>query len=107
MPRKFGTFPRKLHEYVFTKHVISLPFAVRNSSARTAEILHLPQRGLLEPGYYADVIVFDSTITDHATYEKPTLLSTGVEYVLVNGELAIDAGKPNGALPGRALKRAQ
>jgi N-acyl-D-aspartate/D-glutamate deacylase len=107
MPRKFGTFPRKLHEYVFTKHVISLPFAVRNSSARTAEILHLPQRGLLQAGYYADVIVFDSTITDHATYEKPTLLSTGVEYVLVNGKLAIDAGKPNGVLAGRALKRGQ
>lgn len=107
MPRKFGTFPRKLHEYVFGKHVISLPFAVRNSSARTAEILHLPQRGLLQAGYYADVIVFDSTITDHATYEKPTLLSTGVEYVIVNGKVAIDAGKPNGVLAGRALKRAR
>lgn len=107
MPRKFGTFPRKLHEYVFTQHVITLPFAVRNSSARTAEILHLRDRGLLKPGYYADVIVFDSTITDHATYEKPTLLSTGVEYVLVNGKLAIDAGKPTGVLAGRALRRDQ
>lgn len=107
MPRKFGTFPRKLHEYVFTKHVISLPFAVRNSSARTAEILDIPRRGRLETGYYADVIVFDSTITDHATYEKPTLPSTGVEYVLVNGKVAIDAGRPNGVLAGRALRRGQ
>lgn len=107
MPRKFGTFPRKLHDYVFTKHVISLPFFVRNSSARTAEILHLPNRGRLAPGYFADVVVFDSTITDRATYRQPTLRSTGVEYVLVNGRLAIDSGHATGILAGRGLKRGQ
>ncbi|WP_221178945.1 amidohydrolase family protein, partial [Pseudomonas fluorescens] len=58
-PRKYGTFPRKLREYVFRRRVISLPFAIRASSALTAEIFRLPQRGRIAPGYFADLIVFD------------------------------------------------
>ena len=56
-PRKYGTFPKKLHEYVFETKLISLPFAVRNSSALTAEWFRIPERGLIREGYFADLVV--------------------------------------------------
>jgi N-acyl-D-aspartate/D-glutamate deacylase len=106
-PRKYGTFPKLLHEYVFTKHVLTLPQAVRRSAATPATILRLRDRGVLKVGSYADVIAFDSTtVRDRSTYQQPTLLATGMEYVLVNGTVAIDRGKYTGALAGKALRRA-
>jgi len=105
-PRKYGTFPRKLREYVYDRHVLTLEQAVHVSSGLTAKILHLDSRGTLAPGKYADVIVFDSaTVRDRSTYEEPRLLATGMRYVFVNGKLAIDQGEYTGALPGRVLKR--
>lgn len=105
-PRKYGTFPRKLREYVFRRRVISLPFAIRASSALTAEIFRLPQRGRIAPGYFADLIVFDpQAVADRATYEQPELLATGMRYVVVNGQLAVEDGRYTGALAGRALRR--
>ncbi len=105
-PRKYGTFPRKIRVYVFEKKIITLPFAVHASSALTAQTLHLRDRGLLRPGAFADVIVFDpATIADRATYEKPEVLATGMKYVTVNGRLTIDNGQYTGALAGRALRR--
>jgi N-acyl-D-amino-acid deacylase len=105
-PRKFGTFPKKLREYVFNDRLISLPFAIRNSSALTAETFRIPERGLIRVGYFADVIVFDpKTIRDRATYEQPELLAEGMRYVLVNGKAAVDEGKYTGALTGRALRK--
>lgn len=105
-PRKYGTFPRLLRDYVYTKHLLTLEQAVRRSSALPARILGLRDRGRLAIGDYADVIVFDpKTIADRATYERPTLLATGMRYVLVNGTVAVDAGVYTGALAGRALRR--
>lgn len=105
-PRKYGTFPRKLREYVYRRKLISLPFAVRSSSALTAESLRLPRRGLLREGYFADIIVFDEkTVSDRATYEHPQVLAAGMQYVLVNGAVAVEGGKYNGALAGRALNK--
>ncbi|HZI43011.1 MAG TPA: amidohydrolase family protein, partial [Gemmatimonadaceae bacterium] len=105
-PRKYGTFPRLLREYVFTKHVLTLPQAVRRSSALTAAALRIPERGTLAVGNFADVIVFDTTtVADRATYREPTLLATGMRYVFVNGTLAIDGGNFTGAMAGRALRR--
>jgi N-acyl-D-aspartate/D-glutamate deacylase len=105
-PRKYGTFPRKLREYVYKRHLLTLEQAVHVSSGLTARILHLDSRGTLAPGKYADVIVFDSaTVRDRSTYEEPRLLATGMRYVFVNGKLAIDQGEYTGALPGRVLKR--
>ena len=107
-PRKYGTFPRKLREYVFAKKLISLPFAVRASSALTAETFNIPERGRLRVGYFADVIVFDpKTITDRATYEQPETLATGMKYVVINGKIAVDDGKYTGILAGRALRKSQ
>jgi N-acyl-D-amino-acid deacylase len=103
-PRKYGTFPHKIHEYVYEKQVLSLEAAVRSSTSLPAETLRLKNRGLLKQGYFADVLVFDpKTFIDRATYENPTVLATGVQYLLVNGNFAVDRGKLTTTLAGRAL----
>lgn len=105
-PRKYGTFPRKLREYVYNQRLISLSFAVRNSSALTAEWFRIPERGLIREGYFADVIVFDpQTVSDRSTYEQPELLATGMKFVIVNGKLAVDDGTFTGVLAGRSLRK--
>ncbi|HTZ57517.1 MAG TPA: D-aminoacylase [Acidobacteriaceae bacterium] len=105
-PRKYGTFPRKIHVYVYEKHVLSLEAAVRSSTSLPAKTLQLKDRGLLKAGYYADVLAFDpKTFIDRATYQDPTILATGVQYLLVNGQFAVDKGKLTSTLAGRALKR--
>ncbi len=107
-PRKYGTFPKKLREYVFDKKLITLPFAIRASSALTAETFRIPERGRLKVGYFADIIVFDpQTVRDLATYQQPEMLATGMKYVVVNGKIAVDGGKYNGTLAGRALRKVQ
>ena len=106
-PRKYGTFPKVLRDYVYSKKVLTLEQAVRRSSALTAEMLRIKDRGLLAPGKFADVIVFDpNTVADRSTYREPTQLAVGMKYVLVNGTVAVDDGKPTGATAGRALRRA-
>lgn len=105
-PRKYGTFPKKLRTYVFDRKLISLPFFVRNSSALTAEWFHIPERGLIREGYFADVIVFDpKTVSDRATYEQPELPAAGMLYVIVNGRVTVDNGAYTGVLAGRALRK--
>src|SRR5438067_8062106 len=105
-PRKYGTFPKKLHDYVVTSKLISLRFFVRNSSAYTAEWFRIPERGLIREGYFADVVVFDpNTVVDRSTYEQPELLATGMEFVIVNGKVAVENGAYTGDLAGRALKK--
>jgi N-acyl-D-amino-acid deacylase len=105
-PRMYGTFPRKIREYSMMRGLMTLPQAIESSSSRAAAHMHLVDRGTIAVGKFADVIVFDeSTIADHATYLRPTVLSTGMIYVLVNGTVAIDQGKPlPGVLAGRVLK---
>src|SRR5436309_12961793 len=105
-PRKYGTFPRKLREYVYTQKLVSLPFAVRNSSALTAETFRIPERGLIREGYYADIIVFDEkTVADRATYEQPELLAECMRDVIANGRVAVENGTYTGVLAGRALRK--
>ena len=104
-PRKYGTYPRKLRHYVYEKHVIPLEFAIRSSTSLPAETLGVKERGLLKPGYFADVLIFDpKTFNERATYQQPRVLSTGVRYLTVNGQLAIDDGSLTTALAGKALK---
>ncbi|MBI3405321.1 MAG: D-aminoacylase [Acidobacteria bacterium] len=104
-PRLYGTFPKKLREYVYTKKTITLPFFVQHSSAMTAENFHIKDRGLLKDGWFADIAVFDpATVTDKSTYEKPEELATGMKFVLVNGKLAVENGEPTKALAGRPIR---
>src|SRR5262249_32613188 len=105
-PRKYGTFPRKIQEYVLNRHIITMPRMIQASSSQVAETFKLKDRGKLRPGYFADVIVFDEkTIAERATYENPEVQATGMKYVIVNGKLAIDGGKYTGSLAGRALRK--
>jgi N-acyl-D-aspartate/D-glutamate deacylase len=104
-PRKYGTFPRKFREYVREKKVITVPAFIRASTSLPAETFHLKDRGVLREGAFADIVVFDErTFTDRSTYEEPTLLATGMRWVLVNGTVAVDDGKATSALAGRTLR---
>src|SRR4051812_18635926 len=103
-PRAYGTFPRKIR-YALDDKILTLEQAVRSCSGLPAEILHLPDRGVVREGAYADLVVFDpATFRDTATFDHPTRYAPGVAYLFVNGVAAIDDGKPQKALPGRALR---
>jgi N-acyl-D-amino-acid deacylase len=101
-PRAYGNFARLLAKYVRDEKVITVQEAVRKLAALPAANLSLRDRGELKVGYFADVVIFDpATIQDHATYEKPHQLATGVEDVWVNGVLALQNGTATGAASGR------
>jgi len=104
-PRSYGTYPRILGRYVREQRVLSLEDAVRKMSGAVATRLSIRDRGLLAPGYYADVVVFDpATIIDRATFEQPHQLSTGVRYLFVNGVAVVSNGRHTGAKPGRIVR---
>lgn len=104
-PRAYGNFARVLAKYVRDEKRITLSEAVRKLSALPAHNLGLHDRGMLKAGAYADIVVFDpATIQDHATYEKPQQLATGVSEVVVNGQLALENGEPTEARPGRVVR---
>jgi dihydroorotase/N-acyl-D-amino-acid deacylase len=103
-PRYFGTFPRVLGRYVRDEKVLTLEDAIRKMTSANAIKIHVYDRGLLRPGMWADVTVFDpATIIDNATWEQPHQYATGVRYLLVNGKLVIDGGEHTGARPGTIL----
>ena len=104
-PRAFGSMPRFLGHYVRDEHLLPLEQAIRKITSLPAQRERLRDRGLLKPGYFADVTIFDpSTIVDKATYERPTELSQGVKYVFVNGQLEYDQGRVTGLKAGIALR---
>ncbi len=104
-PRKYGNFARLLGKYVRDEKVISLEEAIHKLTHLSAQKLKIQKRGLLQPGYYADVVIFNpQTIQDHATYENPHQYSTGVEHVFVNGVQVLKNGEHTGAMPGRFVK---
>jgi N-acyl-D-amino-acid deacylase len=101
-PRAYGNFARLLAKYVRDEHVLSLAEAVRKLAALPARNLSLADRGMLKPGYFADLVILDpKTVQDHATYAQPHRLSTGVSDVWVNGKRALKAGVATGAPSGR------
>ncbi len=103
-PRAYGNFARLLGKYVREEKVISLEEAVRRLSGLPATNLGLDHRGFLQPGMYADVVVFDpATIAARATFEKPHQYAVGMKHVFVNGVQVIKDGEHTGAKPGRAL----
>jgi len=105
-PRKYGTFPKKWAEYVRGKKVLTPEQFVRQSSALTAETFGIKDRGVVAMGKYADVVVFDdATFMDHATYRNPTALATGMRYVIVNGQVAVDGGAYTGITAGVGITR--
>lgn len=106
-PRSFGCFPRKIGHYAIEGKVLPLAQAIRSATGLPADILKLPERGYLKPGYFADVVVFDpATFRDKATFKEPLQWSTGVKLLLVNGQVAVEDSQPTGKLAGRAIRHA-
>ncbi|HET9809387.1 MAG TPA: amidohydrolase family protein, partial [Candidatus Limnocylindria bacterium] len=103
-PRSYGTFARVLGRFVREERAAPLEDVVRRMTGFPAANLKLDRRGLLRPGYFADVVVFDpATITDHATYTEPQAYATGVAHVLVNGASVLRDGEHTDARPGRVV----
>ncbi len=105
-PRNFGTFPRVLGVYVRELGLLSLEDAVRKMTSLNAAKVGITDRGLLRPGQFADVTVFNPrTVIDNSTYTEPFQYNTGIEHVLVNGQLVLHNGEHTDAMPGRVLRR--
>ena len=104
-PRAYGAFARFLGHYVRDQRVVGLAEGIRRLTSLPADNLRLRDRGLLRVGAYADVVVFDpARIADRATYAEPHQFATGVEHVIVNGQLALRDGQLTGARPGRVVR---
>ncbi|HVW15005.1 MAG TPA: D-aminoacylase [Mucilaginibacter sp.] len=104
-PRGYGSNARVLGVYVREKHLITLEDAIRKMTSLPAQKFHLTGRGLLQPGMFADIVVFDAnTVKDESTFEHPHAYSTGFKYVLVNGKLTVDNFKHNGTRNGAILR---
>ncbi len=104
-PRAYGTFPRILARYVREAKLLSLEEAIRKMTSLPAQRVGLRERGILQPGFFADVVVFDpATVIDKATFEHPHQYSEGVALVLVNGAAVWENGAFAGNYPGRALR---
>ncbi len=105
-PRKYGSFPRKYHKYVKQDKIIDLATFINGSTSKTAEIFKIPNRGKLQEGYYADIIIFNpKTFKDKADYKDAFQLAQGLEYSVINGELSIEKGKFTSQLNGKVLKK--
>ena len=104
-PRTYGSFARLLGKYVRDEKLIPLEEAIRKLTSQPCNNLKIEKRGVLKPGYFADLVLFDpTTIQDHASYEKPHQYATGVHQVIVNGIQVIKDGEHTGAKPGRAVR---
>ena len=106
-PRGAGTFPKVLGRYVREQHWLTLPDAVRKMTGAPAKRLKLRDRGTIEKGRVADVVLFDPrTVVDRSTFSDPSALPSGVEKVFVSGELVWDGGKPAGGRSGQVIASA-
>lgn len=106
-PRSFGTFPRILGYYVRDKKLLSLEYAINKMTLAPAKRIGINNRGIIQKGAYADIVVFDfNKIKDTSTYREPYQYPEGIEYVLVNGKIIIGNKKDNNIkLAGKVLKR--
>jgi N-acyl-D-amino-acid deacylase len=106
-PRTYGSFPRILGQFVREEALVSLEEAVRSMTSAAAARLGLSDRGLVRDGYAADLVGFDpARVRSNATYDQPRQFPTGIEWVVIGGEIVVEAGEHTGARPGRVLRRA-
>jgi N-acyl-D-amino-acid deacylase len=104
-PRAWGSAARILGRYVRDERLLPLEEAVRKMTSLPAQRMRLWDRGIVRPGAFADLVVFDpATIRDRATFELPRQYAEGIRYVAVNGQLVVDGGQITAARPGRALR---
>ena len=103
-PRSYGTFPRVLGKYVRDDQVMTLSEAVRRMTSAAATQMGIKDRGRIQLGMLADLVVFNpATVMDNATYDKPHQYPTGIEHVIVNGVPVLDPRGLTGARPGRPV----
>jgi N-acyl-D-amino-acid deacylase len=103
-PRAYGTFPRVLGKYVRQDRVLALEEAVRRMTGLPAEQFTIRDRGVVREGAYADLVVFDpATVADAATYDAPHQYARGIDYVVVNGAVALTPQGLTGTRAGRPL----
>ena len=104
-PRAYGNFPRALARYTRDQHLLPLEQTVRKMTSLAAQIMRIEDRGVLRPGMWADVTIFDyAKVRDLATFEEPNQYSEGMRYVLVNGQVVLDDGKMTAARPGKPIR---
>ncbi|HXG37724.1 MAG TPA: D-aminoacylase [Bacteroidota bacterium] len=104
-PRAYGAFPRILGKYVREENLLPLEEAIRKMTSLAANRVGLKERGILKPGFYADVVIFDpAKVIDKATFENPHQYSEGIEVVIVNGQPVWENGTFTGNLPGKVLR---
>lgn len=104
-PRSYGSFARVLGKYVREENIITLEDAIRKMTSLPAARVGLKERGILKPGFYADVVIFDpKKVSDKATFENPHQYSEGIDVVIVNGRPVWEEGKFTGNLPGMSLR---
>jgi N-acyl-D-amino-acid deacylase len=105
-PRSYSTFPRVLGHYVREEKVLSLEEAIRKMTSLSAQRLRRYDLGLIRPGFAADLVIFNpDEINDHSTYQEPHQYPTGINYVVVNGQIVLEQGQDTGAKAGRVLRR--
>jgi len=105
-PRGYGTFTRFLGHYIRERGILSLEEGIRRISSLSARQAGIADRGLIAPGHYADLVLFDpARVADRATYENPHLPSVGIAKVWVNGVLVLDGGQFTGSRPGAVIRR--
>ncbi len=103
-PRGFGTFPRFIGVYVRDDKIIDLPTAIERITSLPAKTFGIKERGIIKEGFFADIVIFDyNQIKDMASYKEPFTKSKGIEYVFINGNLAVKEGEFIGSLSGRVL----
>ncbi len=103
-PRTYGSFARVFAKYVREEKLLTVQEAVRRMTSLPASNLRIHDRGMLKPGYFADLVVFDpNKIQDHATFQNPRQYATGVVHVFVNGVQVLDNGEHTGAKPGKVV----
>jgi N-acyl-D-amino-acid deacylase len=104
-PRGYGTNARVLGKYVRERKTITLEDAVRRMTSQPATAFRLADRGLLRPGYVADITIFNpDTVIDRATFEKPHAYAQGIDYVIVNGQIVLELNQMTGKLPGQIIR---
>jgi N-acyl-D-amino-acid deacylase len=105
-PRTYGGFTQKITQLVFDEKLVTLPFMIRSMTSLPASFYAIPDRGLIKPGFYADIAIFDqSRMKGNATYDNPRQYSSGTVHVLVNGKFALKDGTVTGVLAGQPVRR--
>ncbi len=105
-PRCFGAFPRFLKKYVEEKHIVSWEEAIYKITGGPAQKLGLKHRGLIKKNYWADLVLIDpNKISDRATFENPYQYPDGIEYVIVNGKIAVNKDGYTNEKAGKILRK--